>query len=278
MKTKKFIETLGAIGKVAATPVIAAGKFVVSNWYTLLQLYKGPYQEYKKRQEIENNNEVKQQNEVFTEKQQNVQEKNEQTEDDTKTDADNKTTNESQKVNEIKSDQKVENQDNNQQKVEENKSPDTKTETKQEIKVEIDPNKKNLCMIEDEIKLPKTIMKFYQMTDVDRERMYDAYRNGQISPAMWPDFLSKPDESLQNFPQLSPDFNKNTNKNKEVNPEPVQENIPEVVTPKNSSSKGYYTLTPVGPIFLTDDMFNVNDYIAETEPPVSDVHGGGAHR
>lgn len=54
MKIQKAINTLKDVGKFAVTPVIATGKFLMSNWYTLLKLYKGPYQEVK--EELKNRN------------------------------------------------------------------------------------------------------------------------------------------------------------------------------------------------------------------------------
>lgn len=47
MKVQKTLNILKDMGKLAATPIIATGKFIMSNWYTLLKLYKGPYQELK---------------------------------------------------------------------------------------------------------------------------------------------------------------------------------------------------------------------------------------
>lgn len=50
MKIRKFLDTIKGVGKFAITPVIASGKFLMSNWYTLLQLYRGPYQAAKEQQ------------------------------------------------------------------------------------------------------------------------------------------------------------------------------------------------------------------------------------
>lgn len=62
MKIQKTLNTLKEMGKLAVTPVIAAGKFALSNWYTILKLCNAPHPETKetvKKQENSNSQPIK---------------------------------------------------------------------------------------------------------------------------------------------------------------------------------------------------------------------------